>query len=62
MNHRLRQIRTSMGITQQEISNRTGYTQGQVSFWENGKSISIETALRLSTALNITLEELIVNV
>lgn len=59
MNHKLRQVRLNKKITQQEISNRTGYTQGQVSCWENGKSISLETAIKLSTALNITLEELI---
>lgn len=59
MTHKLAFIRSVKGYTQQEVSNRTGYTQGQISRWENGHSISLETAIRLSEALEVSLDELV---
>jgi len=59
MRHKLALIRGVKGYTQQEVSNRTGYTQGQISRWENGHSISLETAVRLSEALEVSLDDLI---
>lgn len=59
MNHRLRNARQNAGITQQEISNRTGFTQGQISNWENGARISLVTAQKIAKALGIPLQELL---
>lgn len=61
MNHRLRNARQNAGITQQEISNRTGFTQGQISNWENGARISLVTAQKIAKALGIPLQELLID-
>lgn len=54
----LAKIRNEKGITQQEISTSTGFTQGQISRWENGKSFSLTTATKLAAALNVSIDEL----
>lgn len=61
MNHRLRNARQNAEITQQEISNRTGFTQGQISNWENGARISLVTAQKIAKALGIPLQELLID-
>lgn len=61
MNHRLRNARQNAGITQQEISNRTGFTQGQISNWENGARISLVTAQKIAKALGVPLQDLLLD-
>lgn len=55
----LKQLRSSKGITQQEISNRTGYTQGQISRWENGHPLALGSAVRIAEALAVSVDELV---
>lgn len=61
MNHKLRNARQNARVTQQEISNRTGFTQGQISNWENGARISLVTAQKIAKALGIPLQELLID-
>jgi len=45
--------------TQQQLSQATGYTQGQICRWEKGATLSIMSATLISKALGITIDELI---
>lgn len=52
-------FRRKSGITQEELANRTGITQSIIAKYETGKrNISIENALKIAKALNISVEEL----
>lgn len=46
-------------ITQQQLSMATGYTQGQICRWEQGANLSIDSAKRISKALNVTVDDLV---
>ena len=59
MGNKLQQIRASKNMTQQEVSIKTGYTQGQISRWENGHSLSLASATKIAAALEVSIDTLI---
>ena len=53
----LAEARKEAGLTQQELADKTGMTQGDISKIENGaRNISIETLQRLAQGLGKTLQ------
>lgn len=57
---RLKQLRLAQGLTQTDLANATGYTQGQIGRWENGDNIpSAEVIATLATTLNVTADYLL---
>ncbi len=56
---RLRQLRREAGLTTQQLADRVGVTQSQISQVETGRSAaSIVTLFKISRALNMTLGEI----
>ena len=56
---RLRHIRKSKKITQQELADKLEIDIKSVSRWENGSVPTIELAVSLSKALDVSLNELL---
>jgi len=54
----LRNIRKWRGLSQTEVADRTGLTQGRVSAIELGASCGESTARRLTSALSCRVEDL----
>ena len=55
----LKEIRTKLGITQAELADQVGVARVSIVAIENGRFIpTIETALRISRALNVSLEKI----
>ena len=54
----LRNIRKWRGLTQDEVAQRTGLTQGRVSAVELGASVGEGTATRLARALSCRVEDM----
>ena len=53
----LRSLRVARGLTQKELSERTGIAQGDISKLENGNANpSIRTLQRLASGMNMTLK------
>lgn len=58
--NKLRQIRRSKDISQEELAKALGVTQGAVSGWERGSwNPTLETLRKISRVLKCTVEELI---
>lgn len=58
--NRLRNLREQNNITQAQIADELGITQGAVSQWEAGATNpSLRTISRLATILNCTVDELL---
>lgn len=59
---RLRQLRTAAGLTQQELSDRTGIPRARISEYEterlNPLNMTTLSALKISEALDISIEQL----
>lgn len=56
----IKEIRNQQGISQEELSDRTGLDRSYLSQIENGKkSPSLSTILRISRALNLKTSELL---
>jgi transcriptional regulator with XRE-family HTH domain len=56
---RLRELRTGKGLTQQELAERSGITQGLISQYESGRVKPITgNLLKLARALNCTVEDI----
>ena len=57
---RVRQLRKSRGITQDELANHLSVSRQAVSRWETGSSVpSIEILLKLSELYGITINEIL---
>jgi transcriptional regulator with XRE-family HTH domain len=54
----LRTIRKWRGLSQTEVADRTGLTQGRVSAIELGASVGEGTARRLASALSCRIEDM----
>ena len=54
----LRAIRKWRGLSQTEVADRTGLTQGRVSAIELGASVGEGTARRLASALSCRIEDM----
>jgi len=55
----LKEIRTKLGITQAELAELVGVARVSIIAIENGRFIpTIETALRVSQALNVSIEKI----
>ena len=60
IHERIARLRKQQGLTQAQLAKKTGFTQGQISAFENGaRGISAELAARLAIALDVTTDELI---
>lgn len=56
----LRKIRLSKGITQAELSKKTGISQVQISYYENARRTPrIELLKAIAEALEVTTDELL---
>lgn len=56
----LRELRQKYGVTQEQLSNATGLTEGYISNMERGLKVpSLTTILRISVALNCKVTELV---
>lgn len=55
---RVRQRRVELGLSQQELAQRAGLSQGLVSKIERGKGLSDETKYKLADALGERVERL----
>ena len=57
---RIKLLREQAGLPQAELARMTGLTQAQISAYEVGRSFpGLESAMALSTALGVTVAELI---
>lgn len=57
---RLAELRIRKGMSQVELSRKTGISQGQLSLLEHGKhSPSLDKAVKLARALGVSVEELL---
>ena len=62
MVNNLRAIRKKVGMTQQELAEKTGLTFQKISTYENTddlKNITLWNALRIAEALNCTIEDIV---
>ena len=58
----IKEARTELGMTQEQLAKEIGVTQGAVAQWEKGLTHpSFEILPKLAKTLKITLEELIVD-
>lgn len=59
----LKELRKQRGLTQQQLSKRTGIPRTVLSEYENGvhdiKQMTLANALKLAHALNVSTEELV---
>ena len=59
IDNRVREFRTELGMTQDQLAERVGVARQSIISIEKGHFLpSIETALRLSAALNVPVERL----
>ncbi len=59
IDNRVREFRTELGLTQDQLAERVGVARQSIISIEKGHFLpSIETALRLSAALNVPVERL----
>lgn len=59
IDNRVREFRTELGMTQDQLAERVGVVRQSIISIEKGHFLpSIETALRLSAALNVPVEHL----
>lgn len=57
--NRLRDIRTSKDISQQELANKIGVTQRYIAFIEqNERTPSLGTAFKIANSLGVSIEEI----
>ena len=62
MENKIKVYRERMNMSQVELAERFGVTQGQVSKWENGRrSIKATVAMKLCDLFGVKFEELFVN-
>jgi len=56
---KIKELRKQAGMTQDELSNKSGISQEHISRLENGKfTFNVKTADKLATALGVTLNDL----
>jgi transcriptional regulator with XRE-family HTH domain len=56
---RIKELREAAGMTQVELSDKSGVSQEHISRLENGKfTFNVKTADKLATALGVTLNDL----
>ncbi len=56
----IRRLRNTAGLTQVELAEKIGVSQGSLSAYESGKDTpSIKTLIRIADALGCTLDELV---
>ena len=56
---RIRELRTSLGLTLEELADKTGFTKGYLSRVENSKKAPpVATLIRIATALEVTLSDI----
>lgn len=59
MKNKIREVRQSIGITQEELASRVGVRRETIVFLEQGKyNPSLKLAIDISRELNITIEKL----
>ena len=61
LGNKVRRRRYELGLTQEEVSQRTGLSTGHISDIENGnrKQIQSKTIMKLAKGLGMTLEDLL---
>lgn len=50
---RLKNCRISLGLSQADLGKKVGLTQGQIGFYENGKTLGVKHILKLANALEV---------
>lgn len=56
----IKRLRNNAGLTQVELAERIGISQGSLSSYENGKDIpSVNTLIRMADVFKCTLDELV---
>lgn len=56
----IKRLRNDAGLTQVELAERIGISQGSLSAYESGKDIpSVNTLIRMADVFNCTLDELV---
>ena len=56
----IKQVRERLGMTQEQLANMLGVTQGAVSQWEMGATRpAFDSLIKLAKALGVTVDELI---
>ncbi len=57
---KLRQVRTEKGLTQAELSKRSGVSRSKISQYESGQMFpQVPTLLKLANALDCTMNDLV---
>lgn len=59
MGEKLRAARMAAGLTQVELAERMGCKQKDISRWENGRPMTVETLKKLAKSLGISMEYLV---
>jgi len=59
LRNNIKQIREANGMTQQELSKLTGFTQSQISRWETSENPSLKAMTKIAIALDVSIDELI---
>ncbi|MDY0294747.1 MAG: helix-turn-helix transcriptional regulator [Acholeplasmataceae bacterium] len=60
VNFNLKKVRIEKGVTQVDLSEKSGITQQQISRYETGsRTPTIEAAALIASALGVTLDELV---
>jgi len=60
MGYKIREAREACGMTQEELSAKSGISRGTISALENGtdRAVSTKTLIKLATALETTIEKI----
>lgn len=59
---RIREAREACGLTQQQLAQRVGTTQGQITRWEASDNMGTSNLINLAKALNISVDKLLTGV
>ena len=57
--NRIKELRTTEGISQQSLAQAIGTTQRNISYWEKGVEISAQYAARIANFFDVTVDYLL---
>ena len=60
MGYRIKEIREALGVTQEELAEKSGISRGTISALENGtaRATTTKTLLKIASALDTTVDQI----